>query len=62
MISFKEKRKQKNLLEKRMLKGHRADYSAKYYFALDGLIYARISSKTKYRGEIKSFCVDTLKK
>lgn len=62
MTDFIRKRKQIKMLKEEMIKGHRADYSAKYYFAFDGLIYARVSSKTKYRRAVKSLCVDTLKK
>lgn len=62
MPSFLRKKKQVEMLEKGMISGHRADYSAKYYFAFDGLIYARVSSRTKYRRAVKSLCVDTLKK
>lgn len=62
MIRFKDKNKQDNLFERQMLRGHRADYSPMYYFAFDGLIYARVGAKTKYRREVKCLCVDTLRK
>lgn len=33
----------------------RVDYNPNHYFAFDGLIYARVSAKIKYRTEVKLF-------
>lgn len=51
-MAFRDKNKQQILFKKEMLRGLRADYSPKHYFAFDGLIYPRVGAKTKYRREV----------
>lgn len=61
-MAFRDKNKQQILFKKEMLRGLRADYSPKHYFAFDGLIYLRVGAKTKYRREVKCLCVDSFRR